>query len=150
MAREEFPRFRNREFVYQGEFKLPYYRGGRLDLECASRYGAPTTYKVFAAANRMMNPMITRPGIRPVDESIRNELVLRGYRGAQLETEYRKILDGSIRGVRDWLGYSDFGNGNITDADPDRVVFVPSPESAVKWYERYNELSEETTQGDEQ
>ena len=32
MAREEFPRFRNRDFVYQGEFKLPFYRGGRLDL----------------------------------------------------------------------------------------------------------------------
>lgn len=142
MAREEFPRFRNRDFVYQGEFKLPFYRGGRLDLECADRFDAPTTYKVFAAANRMMNPMLTRPGIRPFDESVRNELVLRGYRGAQLEAELRRIFNDSIRGVRDWLGYSDFGNGNITDAEPERTVFVPSPESAVKWYERYNELNE--------
>lgn len=142
MAREEFPRFRDRDFVYQGEFKLPYYRGGRLDLECASRFDAPTTYKVFAAANRMMNPMLTRPGIRPVDESLRNELVLRGYSGAELESELRRVTNESIRGVRDWLGYSDFGNGNITDAEPDRTVFVPSPETAVKWYERYNELNE--------
>lgn len=142
MAQEEFPRFRERNFIYQGEFKLPYYRGGRLDFECADRYGVPTTYKVFAAANRIMNPMLTRPGIRPVDESIRNELVLRGYTGARLEAELRRITEESIRGVRDWLGYSDFGNGNITDAEPNRTIFIPDPESAVQWYERYNELSE--------
>ena len=105
MAQEEFPRFRERNFIYQGEFKLPYYRGGRLDFECADRYGVPTTYKVFAAANRIMNPMLTRPGIRPVDESIRNELVLRGYTGARLEAELRRITEESIRGVRDWLGW---------------------------------------------
>lgn len=149
MAQEEFPRFRDRDFVFQGEFKLPYYRGGRLDLECADRFGAPTTYKVFAAANRMMNPMLTRPGIRPIDESIRNELVLRGYSGAELERELRKVKNESVRGVRDWLGYSDFGNGNITDAEPNAMVFVPEPESAVKWYERYNELFETVDEEDE-
>lgn len=142
MSKEEFPRFRDRNLPIQATFKLPYYRGGRLDLECADRYGIPTTYKVFAAANRMMNPMITRPGIRPTDESIRNELVLRGYSGAALEAEAHRIEESMATGVRDWLGYSDFGNGNITDAEPDRVVFVPAPDSAVRWYDRYNELNE--------
>jgi hypothetical protein len=142
MAKEEFPRFRSKDFVYQGTMKLPYYRGGRLDLECAKRFGMPGAYKVFAAANRMMNPMLTRPGIRPTDESIRNELVLRGYSGTELEREYRRIKDECVRGVRDWLGYSDFGNGNITDAEPDQTMFAPSAESAVGWYERYNELND--------
>lgn len=142
MAKEEFPRFRNRDLPIQSSFKMPYYRGGRLDLVCADRYDTPSAYKVFAAANRMMNPMLTRPGIRPVDESLRNELVLRGYRGNALDAEIRRILDTTVRGVKDWLGYSDFGNGNITDAEPDRLVFVPSPDSAVQWYERYNELNE--------
>jgi hypothetical protein len=142
MAKEEFPRFRTRDLPIQSSFKLPYYRGGRLDLECASRYGMPTAYKVFAAANRLMNPMLTRPGIRPSDESIRNELVLRGYSGAALEAEFRRVTEATVRGVRDWLGYSDFGNGNITDVEPGMLVFVPSPDSAVRWYDRYNELNE--------
>jgi hypothetical protein len=142
MAKEEYPRFRNRDLPIQSTFKLPYYRGGRLDLACADRYGMPTAYKVFAAANRMMNPMLTRPGIRPTEESIRNELVLRGYSGAALEAEIHRINDLAVRGVKDWLGYSDFGNGNITDAEPGMLVFVPSPDSAVQWYDRYNELNE--------
>ena len=142
MAKEEFPRVRNRDFVFQGSFKLPYYRGGRLDLECADRYDTPTAYKSLAAANRIMNPMLTRPGIRPVEQSIRNELVLRGFKGRELEEEIKRVREESIRGVRDWLGYTDFGNGNITDADPERTIFVPSPETAVSWYEDYNQLKE--------
>jgi hypothetical protein len=142
MAKEEFPRFRNRDFSYRGSFKIPYYRGGRLDLECAEKYDTPTAYKVFAAANRMMNPMITRPTLRPTDQMVRNELVLRGLRGRELEDEIKRINDIAIRGVRDWLGYTDFGNGNITDAEPERTVFVPSPETAVNWYDEYNELKE--------
>jgi hypothetical protein len=55
-----------------------------------------------------------------------------------------------VLGVRDWLGYSDFGNGNITDAEPDRLIFVPSPDSAVKWYERYNELNEVVSDQEEE
>ena len=94
--------------------------------------------------------MLTRPGIRPVDESIRNELVLRGYTGARLDAELRRITEESIRGVRDWLGYSDFGNGNITDAEPNRTIFIPDPESAVQWYERYNELSETVDNEDDE
>ena len=149
MAREEFPRFRKRDFVYQGSMQLPYYRGGRLDMECASRFGMSGIYKVFAAANRIMNPMLSRPGIRPSDESIRNELVLRGYSGSQLEDEYNKIISSVIQGNRDWLGYSDFGNGNITDAEPNRMLFMPSPETAVQWYERYNELNEDGSDTEE-
>ena len=150
MAKEEFPRFRERNLPIQSSFKLPFYRGGRLDLVCADKYDTPTAYKVFAAANRIRNPMLTRPGIRPVDESIRNELVLRGYTGARLDAELRRITEESIRGVRDWLGYSDFGNGNITDAEPNRTIFIPDPESAVQWYERYNELSETVDNEDDE
>jgi hypothetical protein len=142
MAKEEFPRFRKRDFVYQGSFKLPYYRGGRLDLECADRFDTPTAYKVVAAANRMMNPMVTRPSLRPHRESVYNELVLRGYSGVRLVEEMERILGESVMGNRDWLGYGDFGNGNLTDAEPGATVFMPSTDTAVKWYERYNELEE--------
>jgi len=142
MAKEEFPRFRDRNFAFQGTFKIPYYRAGRLDLECASRFDTPTAYKVFAAANRIMNPMLTRPGLRPSKEAIRNELVLRGYTGSKLDAEMKRVLDEVILGVRDWLGYSDFGNGNITDVDAGRTIFIPSPDTAVRWYDRYNELND--------
>ena len=150
MAKEEFPRFRERNLPIQSSFKLPFYRGGRLDLVCADKYDTPTAYKVFAAANRIMNPMLTRPGIRPTDESLRNELVLRGYSGSALEAELRRINDLMVRGVRDWLGYSDFGNGNITDAEPDRLIFVPSPDSAGQWDDRDNELNEVVEEQDDE
>ena len=95
-------------------------------------------------------PRLARTRVARTDESIRTELGLRGYTGARLEAELRRITEESIRGVRDWLGYSDFGNGNITDAEPNRTIFIPDPESAVQWYERYNELSETVDNEDDE
>jgi hypothetical protein len=48
-----------------------------------------------------------------------------------------------ILGDMDWLAYGDMVDGNITDVTPDRIMFVPSPTTAVAWLERYNTLIEE-------
>ena len=142
MKREQFPRIRTKDFVYQGAFKVPSYRAGRLDLICAERYATPTAYKTFAAANNIKNPMVTRPGIRLSDDALRNELILRGYPIDEVDSMVEKINDVRIIGTRDWIGYDDFANGNITDVDAGRTIFEPSPNTAMQWFARYDKLQE--------
>jgi hypothetical protein len=48
-----------------------------------------------------------------------------------------------ILGDMDWLAYGNMVSGNITDVTPDRIMFVPTPATAVAWLERYNTLDEE-------
>lgn len=143
MAKEKFPRIREKEFVYRGAFKVPSYRAGRLDLICAETYATPTAYKVFAAANNIKNPMVTRPGIRTSEEALRNELILRGYSIDEVDKMVDRIDDERIISIADWLGYNDFANGNITDVDANRTIFVPSPNTTVSWFSRYDKLIEE-------
>jgi hypothetical protein len=106
-------------------------------------YGTPTMYKAFAAVNRMRNPMALRATIRPVDESIRNELILKGYSGAELEQEFKAAKEAVVLGTRDCMGYDDPFNGVVTEAAGDMNYLLPSPDSVVDWYQRYNDLQEE-------
>ena len=78
MAKENFPRIRDDQFEYAGMFHIPMVQNGRLDRVIGDLYGTPQMYKAFAAVNQMRNPMALRGTIRPVDESIRNELILKG------------------------------------------------------------------------
>ena len=48
----------------------------------------------------------------------------------------------------DWLAYGNMVAGNITDVTPERIMFVPTPSTAVAWLERYNTLIEEEEEED--
>jgi len=148
MAKEVFPRMRSRNFSYADTFSVPSYLAGRLDLIVKDNYGEPKAYKVFAAANGILDAFSTRPGIRPVDEALENELVLRGVKPSEVRSEADAIDELRIRGDMDWLAYGDMVDGNITDVSPDRIMFVPSPNTAVAWLERYNTLIEEEDEED--
>lgn len=143
MAKEQFPRIRDDKFTYAGMFNLPMVNNGRLDRVIGDLYGTPQMYKAFAAVNQMRNPMALRGTIRPVDESIRNELILKGYSGYELEVEFNKAKEAVVLGDNDWMGYSEPFSGVITDAEGDRDYLLPSPDSVVDWYGRYNELKED-------
>lgn len=143
MAKEHFPRIRDDHFTYAGMFHIPMVKNGRLDRVIGDMYGTPTMYKAFAAVNRMRNPMALRATIRPVDESIRNELILKGYSGAELEREFKSAKEAVVLGTRDWMGYDDPFNGVVTEAAGDMNYLLPSPDSVVDWYQRYNDLQEE-------
>jgi len=143
MAKEQFPRIRDDHFTYAGMFHIPMVKNGRLDRVIGEMYGTPTMYKAFAAVNRMRNPMALRATIRPVDESIRNELILKGYSGAELEQEFKAAKEAVVLGTRDWMGYDDPFNGVVTEAAGDMNYLLPSPDSVVDWYQRYNDLQEE-------
>ncbi|WP_405326541.1 hypothetical protein [Fibrobacter sp.] len=143
MAKEQFPRIRDDKFTYAGMFNLPMVKNGRLDRVIGDLYGTPTMYKAFAAANQIRNPMALRGTIRPVDESIRNELILKGYSDYELEEEFKKAKEAVVLGDNDWMGYSEPFNGVITEAVGDRNYVLPSPDSVVDWYGKYNELKED-------
>ena len=143
MAKEQFPRIRDDKFTYAGMFNLPMVKNGRLDRVIGELYGTPTMYKAFAAANQMRNPMALRGTIRPVDESIRHELILKGYSDYELEEEFKKAKEAVVLGDNDWMGYSEPFSGVITEAVGDRNYVLPSPDSVVDWYGKYNELKED-------
>ena len=134
MAKEIFPRLRDKSFDFIDVITVPSYQTGRLDLVCSEKYSEPRTYKVLAAANGIVDTMSTRPGIRPADEALRNELVLRGVPDNEMDQVTEQIKNTRVMGEYD---------GNITDVFSDRTLVVPSPESAVKWFERYDTLQEE-------
>ena len=140
MAKEQFPRIREDKFKYAGMFHIPAVDGGRLDRVIGNLYGTPTMYKAFAAVNGIRNPMALRGTIRPVDEAIRNELVLKGYTGAELEQEFRVAKESVALGANDWMGYSEPFSGIITEAAGDMNYLLPTPDSVVDWYNEYNDL----------
>lgn len=142
MAKENFPRIRDDQFEYAGMFHIPMVQNGRLDRVIGDLYGTPQMYKAFAAVNQMRNPMALRGTIRPVDESIRNELILKGYRDDELEAEFKKAKEAVVLGDNDWMGYNEPFNGVITEAAGDRDYLMPSPDSVVSWYKDYNDLKE--------
>ena len=142
MAKEQFPRIRKDEFTYAGMFHIPMVQNGRLDRVIGDLYGTPQMYKAFAAVNHMRYPMALRGTVRPVDEAIRNELILKGYSGNELEQEFKKAKEAVVLGDNDWMGYSEPFSGVITEAAGDMNYLLPSPDSVVNWYKEYNELKE--------
>lgn len=148
MAKENFPRLRSHNFSYADTFVVPSYLAGRLDLIVKDNYGEPKAYKVFAAANGIVDAFTTRPGIRPATEALENELVLRGVKPARAKDAADKIDESRILGDMDWLAYGNMAAGNITDVTPERIMFVPTPGTAVSWLERYNTLIEEDDEED--
>ena len=59
-----------------------------------------------------------------------------------------RIDEERILGEMDWLAYGNMVAGNITDVTPERIMFVPTPSTAVAWLERYNTLIEEEEEED--
>jgi len=148
MAKEAFPRMRAHRFSYADTFTVPSYIAGRLDLIVKDKYGEPKAYKAIAAANGIVDAFTTRPGIRPATEALENELVLRGVKPSKAKAAADRIDEERVLGDMDWLAYGNMVAGNITDVTPERIMFVPTPSTAVAWLERYNTLNEEEDEED--
>ena len=133
---------RKKDFSMMDTIEVPTYQGGRLDIVCADNYSDPSAYRTLAAANRLVDCMVTRPGIRPASEALRNELVLRGVDRKDVASAADSIDDVRRLGENDWLSYSDLSTGNITDVTPGMTLLVPTPDTAAAWYDRYNTLAE--------
>lgn len=138
-----FPRIRDKDFRLVKYEALPDRFNGRLDLYMSERFGVPGIYKIVAAANNISNAMALRATIRPYEESVRNELILKGYSGNTLERMYREAIDKITVGERDWHTYGNNVDGVITEADAQMPIFFPDNVSGGQWYERYNRVMED-------
>lgn len=144
MPKEAFPRLRDKNFSYADAFTVPSYQVGRLDIICSEHYNEPRSYKVIAAANGIVDAFISRPGIRPSTEALKNELILRGRTADEAEREAASIdSDRRTLGLMDWKSYNNLSDGNITDVYEGRMLFIPSPDPAAKWITRYDTLLDE-------
>jgi hypothetical protein len=66
---------------------------------------------------------------------------------SQAKKTAERIDEMRVLGSRDWLSYGNLADGNITDVYPDRVMFVPSPDTAAAWIQRYDTLKDEDVEG---
>lgn len=140
---EEFPRIRDNEFRYVSTCTVEPRVAGRLDLLCSQEFGTTEMYRVIAAANSITNPMALRATIRPAQESIYQELVLKGYTGLELERRYRDALEDTVIGEMDWHDYTNFADGCITEVYGGRKLLVPDVETGATWFSKYNTLQDE-------
>lgn len=143
MTKESFPRVRDDSFSFQDYGKMPSYTQGRLDLYSGKLYSTPVMTKALGAANGMRNIMAMRPSIRKIDDSVRDELVLRGYTGKDLETAYSVAMSEIITGKNTWMAYSDMVDGVITDAEGGKVLIHPDYQTLTAWHSRYDTLKDE-------
>lgn len=142
MAKESFPRVRDDTFGFIDYGTMPFYTQGRLDLYSGKVYSTPAMAKALGAANGMRNIMALRPAIRKLDDSIRNELVLKGYTGTALETAYSTAMLRVITGKNTWMAYSNLADGVVTDAEGGRVIMHPDYQTLASWHSRYDKLKD--------
>lgn len=143
MALESFPRFRNKDFTYHRHFTVPPRRSGRIDLVIGDLYGTAVAYKAIAAYSGIVNPTACRPGIRPDDEALRNELILRGVPLADIDRTVKEIGENREVGDADWTSYSDNDNGVISSVEAGTVLLVPEITEMTSWTTRYANLIED-------
>lgn len=138
---ESFPRIRKNYFTRPEQVvTIPEQLGGRLEIYAGTELGTPEVYTAIARANGMMNVTSLRATLRPTEESIRNELILRGYSGIELERKYEEAMDEASIGDRDWQWYDDFTTGVVTDAQGGMTIGIPSADETSQWYNAYREL----------
>ena len=89
------------------------YEQGRPDVIARRTMGSSRMCKVFCAVNHIRNPLPCRDSVRIFEESVYNELYMKGYRGEQLETEYKKMLAERYASFDSGLGKK-FENGEMT------------------------------------
>lgn len=130
MARE-FPKFSDTKFTYSRSVTIEPNRNGRIDMVALDVFGDPMLYKVICAANGISDVFLNRATVRPVEESVRTELELRGYSGAELDEKVKETMDTIQLGDKDWLGFNNFNDGLITGAERGKMLLLPSTASAI-------------------
>lgn len=136
----QFPRIKKFNFSIDNTYIVPANRVGRLDKIAYDLYGNVRMYKPLASANNIVIPMGVRYGIRPNSEAIRNECILKGFKGINLENEIERIESMSRLSDNDWLYYGDSTMGYVSDVYENRILMIPSYSSAVTWLGLYENI----------
>ncbi len=135
-----FPRFKDFQFQLDTTYTIPPVYTGRGDLISIAIYGDYKYYKPLCAYNDINLPYGVRTGIRPLEESIRSELRIKGLSNDQIDEEVDIYFSNAPPGSLDWNGYSDFFSGYISDLYEGRILAVPTVESCNEWLRRFEKL----------
>jgi hypothetical protein len=136
----QYPRIKKFNFTIDSSYIVKSNEVGRLDMISFNIYGNINMYKPLANANNIILQHGYRVGIRRLDESIKNELILKGFSSDDLDIEYNRIIDNKRLHSLDWYYYTDSSSGIVSDVYEGRVLVVPTFESANKWLNEFEFL----------
>jgi len=137
-----FPRIRSGfTFDFDKTYIIPIENVGRMDKISLELYNSVRLYKPLAVANNIKLSMGFRAGIRPNEEALRLELEQDGLTGTTLETRFNELNDVTRVTDFDWVSYYVKTVGYINEAYEDRLLYVPTFESANKWLDTYESIT---------
>ena len=134
----EFPRFRDDKEGVQDFTTVYGYEQGRPDIIARRALGSSRMCKALCAANGIRNPLPCRDSVRIISESVYNELYLKGYRDAALETEYKNAMDELEITTEYWTNYNNLFNGVVSEVTQGRLLSLPTLQGALTWIEKYD------------
>ena len=137
----QYPRFKPYRFDFEKTYIVPPELTGRLDLVSAQVYGSTNMYRPIAAFNHIIPTMGTRTGIRPFEESVRNELYLDGLRGEALITAVAEALQEHRTNDYDWFYYTDVSYGYMFPINSGDILYLPTFQSADEWMRQYEMIN---------
>lgn len=133
-----YPRFRNDELSMLTLETVQGYEQGRPDVIARRAMGSSRMCKVLCAANHIRNPLPCRDSVRIFEESVYNELYMKGYRGEKLETEYKKMLDELEITPEYWLHYNNLFNGVVSEVTVGGTLLIPQLNDSLDWLTKYD------------
>lgn len=133
-----YPRFRNDEMSMLTLDKVQGYEQGRPDIIARRTMGSSRMCKVLCAANHIRNPLPCRDSVRVFEESVYNELYMKGYRGDRLRAEYTKMLDELEISSEYWLYYDNLFNGIVSEVETGSTIVVPQLNGSLEWLNKYD------------
>jgi hypothetical protein len=136
-----YPRIKEFEFDINKTASVLEWQVGRLDLVALDLYGDTRFYKALAAANQIRVRGGYRVGIRPNREALISELQRKGVSA----TEIPAIVDEKLLNARsnnlDWDSYNNITYGYVSDTYGNRLLYVPTFESADAYLQRYEYIN---------
>ena len=132
-----FPQIFVSQFDYDSSYTVKSNQVGRLDLIANDIYGYVQFYLPLAEANGIVLPQGFRVGMRPLEESIYNQFYAEGLRGAELAAVTADAVANYNLTAYDWLYYGDTTTGIVSDVYENRLLAVPTFDSAYAWLQKY-------------
>lgn len=130
-----FPRIKTFKFKYDRSYVVPRDSVGRLDKIAIELFGNERFYKPLAAANNIRMALFSRPGLRPLNDAIRYDLVKADVKN--IDSVLIDVIDSHVVSDNDWNYYGDTQTGLFTELTLGRLLYVPSLESALDWLNKY-------------
>jgi len=132
-----YPRVKEFNFDLESTFKVPSHLVGRLERIAFEIYGDYRYYKPLAVANGIKLSHGFRIGVRKVEDALRTELKAEGLSEKQVEEQFDEKMNNKRDNDFDWLNFFDVSHGYASEVTKDRVLSVPTFESATQFLNKF-------------